>query len=177
MVEFVGFDMQNLQQPIDSLFSFLKRQDSALFLSTSNKLSDLKKNGANSYSASDSTKQEWFMDAQRALDELLKKKNAYGYLKQKMQKTRQLLNGVCNMLTCVKQYAQNALLGHLSFYRDTAMAENISWILSLRRPGTKMVIWAHDYHISRGEDPLKENNIYNGISMGSHLAKKIWIFL
>jgi len=171
MVEFVGFDMQNLQQPIDSLFSFLKTQDSALFLSTSNKLSDLKKKGVNSYNASDSTKQEWFMDAQRTLDELLKRKTLWLSKAENAKDTTAIEWGM-QYANLVKQYAQNALLGHLSFYRDTAMAENISWILSRRKPETKMVIWAHDYHISRGEDPVKENNIYNGISMGSHLAKK-----
>lgn len=171
MVEFVGFDMQNLQLPIDSLYSFLKRQDSALFLSTSNKLSDLKKNGANSYSASDSTKLQWYLHAQKTLDEFLERKQQWLSKSVNAKDTTAIEWGI-QYANLVKQYAQNALLGHLSFYRDTAMAENISWILSRRRQGTKMVIWAHDYHISRGEDPVKENNIYNGISMGSHLAKK-----
>ena len=171
MVEFVGFDMQNLKQPIDSLFSFLKRQDTALYNSVSKHLSDLKQNGTNSYNASDSTKQEWFYHAQRTLSEFSVRKQQWLSKAENAKDSNDIEWGI-QYANLVKQYAQNALLGHLSFYRDTAMAENISWILSRRKPGTKMVIWAHDYHISRGEDPVKENNIYNGISMGSHLAKK-----
>ncbi len=171
MVEFVGFDMQNLQLSIDSLFSFLKRHDSALLFSTSNKLSDLKKNGANSYSASHSTKQSWFLDAQHTLVEILERKQQWLSKAENKKDSNDIEWGI-QYANLVKQYAQNALLGHLSFYRDTAMAENISWILSRRKPGTKMIIWAHDYHISRGEDEVKENNIYYGISMGSNLAKK-----
>ena len=35
-----------------------------------------------------------------------------------------------------------------------------------------MLLWAHDNHISRGEHPDNDLNIYFGISMGSHLAKQ-----
>jgi erythromycin esterase len=171
MVEFVGFDMQNLKQPIDSLFSFLKKRDTALYNSVSKNLSDLKQNGPNSYNASDSSKKEWFYHAQRTLNEFSDRKQQWLSKAANAKDSTEIEWGF-QYANLVKQYAQNALLGHLSFYRDTAMAENISWILSRRKPGTKMLIWAHDYHISRGEDPIKEHNIYNGISMGSHLAKK-----
>jgi erythromycin esterase len=33
-------------------------------------------------------------------------------------------------------------------YRDRAMAENLDWILQ-QNPGAKVVLWAHDYHVSR----------------------------
>lgn len=171
MVEFVGFDVQNLNQPIDSLFSFLKKQDPGLYTSVSKNLSDLKQNGANSYTASDSSKQEWFNHALQTLDEFSKRKQQWLSKAENTKDTNDIEWGI-QYANLVKQYAQNALLGHMSLYRDTAMAENITWILSRKKPRTKMLIWAHDYHISRGEDPIKENNIYNGISMGSHLAKK-----
>ena len=60
----------------------------------------------------------------------------------------------------------------MALYRDVAMADNISWILSMRKPGTKILIWAHDVHISKGEHPIAENNYHAGVSMGSWLAKR-----
>ena len=60
----------------------------------------------------------------------------------------------------------------MSLYRDLAMAENISWILNRQKSQNKILIWAHDNHISRGDHPDKNLNIYFGISMGSHLSKK-----
>jgi len=171
MVEFVGFDMQNLNQPIDSLFSFVMKQDLALYNSVSKNLSDLKQNGPNSYTASDSSKWAWSYHAQRTLKEFSESKKRWLSNAENAKDSNDIEWGI-QYANLVNQFAQNAMLGHLSFYRDLAMAENISWILSRRKPGTKMLIWAHDYHISRGEDPIKKNNIYNGISMGSHLAKK-----
>jgi erythromycin esterase len=35
-----------------------------------------------------------------------------------------------------------------SLYRDQCMASNIDWILQ-QNPGAKIVLWAHDYHVSR----------------------------
>ena len=35
-----------------------------------------------------------------------------------------------------------------SSYRDQAMAANIDWIAQ-QNPGAKIVVWAHDYHVSR----------------------------
>jgi erythromycin esterase len=34
-------------------------------------------------------------------------------------------------------------------YRDRSMAENVDWILSQRPQGTKIVLWAHNGHVSR----------------------------
>ena len=33
--------------------------------------------------------------------------------------------------------------------RDEAMAENVEWLLDREGPGGRLVLWAHDYHISR----------------------------
>lgn len=33
--------------------------------------------------------------------------------------------------------------------RDAAMAENTQWSMTQRGPGTRAVVWAHDYHVSR----------------------------
>jgi erythromycin esterase len=58
---------------------------------------------------------------------------------------------------CLELKAKNS-----SAVRDKAMAENIRWIMEHEAPGSKMVVWAHNYHVSRPQ---------NGGTMGSHLSR------
>jgi erythromycin esterase len=46
-------------------------------------------------------------------------------------------------------------------YRDRSMAENVDWILAHRPTGTKIVLWAHNFHVSRQPG-----------AMGSFLAER-----
>ena len=46
-------------------------------------------------------------------------------------------------------------------YRDECMAANVGWILDHAAKGSKIVLWAHNGHVSRQDG-----------AMGSHLAKK-----
>jgi erythromycin esterase len=46
----------------------------------------------------------------------------------------------------MEQATQIVMAG--SSYRDQSMASNIDWILQ-QNPGAKIVLWAHDYHVSR----------------------------
>jgi erythromycin esterase len=49
--------------------------------------------------------------------------------------------------------------------RDRAMADNVRWVLEHERPGTKMVIWAHNGHVA--------TMAANGMEwMGHHLRKQ-----
>jgi erythromycin esterase-like protein len=57
--------------------------------------------------------------------------------------------------------AQAADLARNSAVRDPDMAANITWIIDHAPPGSKVVLWAHDYHVSR----------YDG-AMGSYLAAR-----
>jgi len=45
--------------------------------------------------------------------------------------------------------------------RDLSMAQNAAWILDQAPPGAKVVVWAHNLHVSRSEG-----------WMGAHLAKR-----
>jgi erythromycin esterase len=49
--------------------------------------------------------------------------------------------------------------------RDEAMAANVRWILDTEPPGTKVVLWAHNGHISRSES--------FGVPMGWHLSRAL----
>lgn len=170
-VAFRGFDMQNLALPIDSLSRFLKQRDPALLETVSKLLAGLKKDGANSWSASDSTKYAWFVNARQASALVNVRKQTWLSGARTRQDSLNIEWGI-QYANLVRQYAENAMKGHESLYRDVAMAENITWLFSIYPPGTRMLVWAHDNHISRGEHPVAEKNYYNGISMGAHLSKK-----
>lgn len=50
--------------------------------------------------------------------------------------------------------------------RDRAMADNVQWLLAQEPPGTRMVLWAHNGHVSKAG--------YTGVeSMGVHLARAL----
>ncbi len=51
-----------------------------------------------------------------------------------------------------------------SAHRDRCMADNVDWILAQAPPGSKIVLWAHNGHVSRTG--------MGSTSMGSHLAKR-----
>ena len=170
-VSFVGFDMQSHYLPLDSLFTFLERQEPTLADSVEIWLEDLKQNGHNQFMVSIETKLAWFEQAQKSYEALLAKKMEWLKAAKTITDSFQIKWGI-QYANLVKQFAENAFKGHLSFYRDEAMAENISWILSMHPPGTKMLVWAHDNHIARGDHPDNDLNFYFGLSMGRHLSKK-----
>ena len=172
-VQFVGFDVQNLALPLDSLLAFAKHYLKHSFSKIDSLLADLRHNGSKSYMVSDSTKYLWFVNSLEVFDIISGQKEIWLSSVSNKADSTKIYWGV-QYANLVKQYAEMTYRGHLSFYRDLAMAENISWILSLCKPATKMLVWAHDYHISKGEHPDSNLNIYYGKSMGHHLSKKIW---
>ncbi len=170
-VQFVGYDMQELDPPLDSLYAFLEKRSSKLLKSVSNKLKDLKQNGNNYFMAADSTKLNWYNSATAAFSEIKKQETIWLEASKSERERREIIWGI-QYANLIKQFAENVYKGHLSFYRDEAMSENISWFLDNAKPNTRMVIWAHDYHISRAEHPNEEYNVYWGLSMGNHLSKQ-----
>jgi erythromycin esterase len=52
----------------------------------------------------------------------------------------------------VEQYVN--LLDGTSLYRDQCMAANLDWILAHATPQDKIVIWAHNYHVSRTQGSM-----------------------
>jgi erythromycin esterase len=170
-VQFVGFDIQNHSIPIDSLYSFVERKSPELLKEVKMHLDDLQHNGMNSYSVPDSVKLGWYTKSLSVL-ELISTESVEWFTGAKnYEDSLDIIWGV-QYANLVKQFAENAWRGHSSLYRDVAMAENVSWYLDVLEPGSKMVVWAHDVHISRGESLVVDENIYGGRSMGAHLSKK-----
>ena len=170
-VQFVGYDMQDWATPMDSLFAFLKRKSPSLVKPISALLENLKKNGANQFTMSDSIKRNWYRDAVKTLEIIRSKENEWLDVAETKADSTEVYWGI-QYANLIKQFAESAHKGFLSFYRDEAMAENITWFLSREKTDTRMLIWAHDYHISRGDHTNNDLNIYWGRSMGRYLSKK-----
>lgn len=58
-----------------------------------------------------------------------------------------LASGLCQCITLIRQYLRQ---GHDLFWRDRCMAENLLW-LRRQHPDERMVLWAHNGHISRAD--------------------------
>ena len=63
-----------------------------------------------------------------------------------------------HLVRYLQQFVSYAVAGNTSGYdaldlRDRAMAENIRWILDNEPAGTRVVYWAHNYHITTAQYP------------------------
>lgn len=170
-VSFVGFDMQEVERPVDSLMSFLLTKDIELYEQYKLELLEIKKGSKSIYQVTDSTKLKWNNNFNTLLTQIKEKKASWLAVAKSSDDSLTILLGI-QYANLVKQFAENTYKGHWSLYRDEAMAENISWLKRERFPKSKIVIWAHDVHISRGDNPNELYNLNFGISMGSYLSKK-----
>lgn len=172
MISFIGFDIQNVELSLAHLSRFLKVQDASFYTENLAEIAYLKENGARSFMVRDSLmKLEWIRRAQ-ALEQRVVAKGAawFSTVKTKEDSVRIAYGMRCAVL--VKQYFRMSLNNDEALYRDEAMTDNVSWYLDKINPTAKIVIWAHDVHICRGEHPLSSHNIHTGVSMGSFLAKR-----
>lgn len=54
--------------------------------------------------------------------------------------------------------------------RDGQMADNIAWLSRVKYPNEKIIVWAHNYHISKQDINLKEK-WYGKTSMGGFMSR------
>lgn len=169
-VSFVGFDIQDPAGPLDSLIAFLEKQDKALYSTYSSKLSDFKSQNTRIYTLSNSVKLSRFTESKELLASMQSNKSNWLSKAHNHADSTEILVGI-HYGTLVKQYAEHLFKGHWSLCRDEAMAENVNWLKNERFPDSKIVLWAHDVHISRCDYPDEFYNLNASISMGSFLSK------
>ncbi|MCB0547056.1 MAG: erythromycin esterase family protein [Phaeodactylibacter sp.] len=171
-IEFVGFDMQDPQLPIDSILAFLPEYAPELLPVIDSLLRPYREAWRQQYypAGSDSVRQNWSDNAEQAWR--LVSAQRENWLRRALGPAeKKRVEWALQNARLIRQAARTALAQDI-VSRDEAMAENISWLLDQRPPGTRMIIWAHDGHISRGEAPDPLYNYFLGGSMGAHLAKK-----
>jgi erythromycin esterase len=154
-MEFWGFDLQTPTVAMDSVRAFVARADSAFRPALDSSYSRIRDVTRERRSGPQSriSLGVWRAEAARVLGHLEARRTAYITAGQDsldvawaIQNARIVLQGA------------NAAMGGVAS-RDSSMAANVEWILSHQPPGTKVVLWAHNGHVSRATG-----------WMGSHLA-------
>ena len=170
MVEFVGMDVQNPELAIESLNDYLSKKDKLLQMNSLNILAEIKTEWKNSFLKNDTVLTRWDRSAETNFDLILSYKDKW--LSDAANKSDSLeVEWAIKNARTIKQFVETAL-GGIYEGRDKAMAENIEWIINQRKPNTTILIWAHDSHISRGDNLDPGSNFFFGKSMGSYLSKK-----
>lgn len=66
----------------------------------------------------------------------------------------------------VQQACEVRVPGKAGSYRDEMMAANVGWLLKNVHPNEKVVLWAHNYHVSKGQQSVAK-------SMGAWLRESL----
>ena len=154
-VQFLGFDMQFPGAAMDSVAAFIARFDpprSTMVSSSYACLVPFRNNGARfvnsltQYAAqSASTKASCAAGLQQVYNAIDSSKTAYTAASSSV-----VYEAVKHDARLVQQFEAMASVANVSNgVRDQAMAENIGWIRDHAPPGARIVLWAHNGHISR----------------------------
>ena len=162
-VKFYGFDMQSPARAARVMLSYLRNVDPQQAAGVEQKLAVL----ANPYTASQFSAMS--KEAKAAAAEATKAALASfdshkaDYIKRSSAAKWELARQHGQVLAQgIEAYSTDLATG--STIRDRAMAENVRWILNHEGPGAKIVLWAHNYHVSaRVTD--------KPVTMGEHLRQ------
>ncbi len=168
-VFFVGFDMQELPRPLQRLFDFLENRDPVLAQKSHEHLADLVENKSPGYALTDSVKQAWLHQTEEVYHSVKMAAGEWYDQAKTSQDSIAILEAI-QYANLIRQYATQMDKGPWALYRDEAMAENIIWLAEQRFPDKKILIWAHDTHISKSSYPETDHNLNNSIAMGRFLA-------
>jgi erythromycin esterase len=154
-VHFVGFDMQFPLVAIDSVETFVRRMDATEGASVANAYTCLTQfrdtsaasDGIYKYPNQLPAYRDACKAAMQGVDSLLARKETEWAQREGAAKMR-----LVRQLARVAGQWEEMWGGRSttpSNYRDVAMAENVAWWHDTQAPGAKMVLWAHNMHISR----------------------------
>jgi erythromycin esterase len=167
-VQFLGFDMQYPGLAIDTVIAFVQRTNLSNRAFVTQHLSCIaryRNNGGsfvqnpNGYTALSDAEKESCRDSLAQVHKLLKDNEASLEAASSDEEHARALQSA----RVVQQFERMTAAGSPrgSYIRDTAMAENTDWLLSRAPAGTRIVLWAHNYHVGRTAN-----------AMGRHLALK-----
>ena len=169
-LKFYGFDMQFPRNAAKVALEYLRRVDPVLVDSMATDLQPFQ------YDAErlKSIPEEGWDAPQAALRRLVATfdKNKDEYCKQSSREEWEIARQHARVL---QQYGESMALEAAGSpdLRDQYMAENIQWILRHEGPDTRMVAWAHNGHVSTGEDQrggLRPMGSYLRQALGSDMV-------
>ena len=156
-VQFSGFDMQFPGAPLDTVLSFITRVDSAESAFVAGRIACLTpfrdssgvfRRPASQYAAlSSSERTACRAGLSEVHDMLISRQAAYQAVSDSETFAHALRSA-----RLLQQWEEMAGLAETSggfFARDRFMAENIQWLLDQAGPGARMMLWAHNAHVSK----------------------------
>jgi erythromycin esterase len=166
-VRFVGFDAQFTALAATTIRGYLTRVDPAFATEIAPRIALFEKECRDYSALSEADIAEFHSTAQHLAERLRAEERSYV-----ARSTLQDWRLSCQYACILRQVDEQRRAGddkarYMS--RDSAMAENVGWILENEGPRCKIVIWAHNGHVAR--DP---RGIFGGkvVSMGMHLARR-----
>jgi erythromycin esterase len=165
-VRFIGYDMQDQREPADSLQAFLARSDPSFLPRVEALTGDYRARA--SYitpDAPDSLRGQWLGQGDSLAQEVSSRRGRW----LAAAKTLPDSVGVEWAVHEADLYRQAARLNASLFSpdRDSLMASNLAWAISTLYRGSRVIVWAHDVHVSHGGDKARSFN--GGAQMGAHL--------
>ncbi len=168
-VQVAGYDLQDHRTPLDSLGAFLQRRDPAYLPRFTQLTSDYRaRPGYFTPQAADSTRRRWLAEADSLVLETAQRRTRW---LGEAARTADSVD-VLWVMQCAQLYRQAAFLNSMAYNpgRDSLMAENIHWLIDVLHPGARVVVWAHDSHVSMGGDP--QQSYSGGVQMGATLRRR-----
>lgn len=165
-VHFIGYDMQDHREPIDSLLAFLAPVDAALRDHIAARTADYR--ATRSYvqaNIPEATRKAWSATAD-SIASLLNARRSAWLAAARTQADSARVEWAVHDGELYRQAARvNATL--FSPDRDSLMAANLDWAIRTLYPNSRTVVWAHDVHVSHGGDAKRSFN--SGAQMGAHI--------
>lgn len=167
-VHFIGYDMQDHRTPLDSLEAFVRRTDPG-YVRRLRALTAGYRDAA-SYSTPqlpEAQRRAWFAGADTLWRELSLRRTQW------LTSARSVADSTAvewavHEGDLVRQAARlNITLN--SPDRDSLMAANLDWALRTLYPRSRVVVWAHDVHVSHGGD--RDRSFNGGAQMGAQLRQ------
>ena len=157
-IEFWGFDLQTPTVAMQNVESFIHNYDAEFSDSVSFYYRDIS-NISSTISNADyhdkiSYATTWYQSSINVLNHLIRDRKKYLQLDDSIN-----VDWIIQNARIVEQGAEIHIPGKKS--RDEEMALNAEWIISHSPKNVKIVLWAHNFHISKAEN-----------SMGSYLNKE-----
>lgn len=169
-IAFVGMDIQNPTLALEALDSFLLEKAPLLHVQVDSLLRDFSSEWRNSYFKSEAELYAWERATTNVYDLIRHQSEKWLSIAENKADSTAVVWAVQNarLLTqCVASILTGGMEG-----REQAMAENIDWILGQYPKETRILVWAHDTHVNRGEAVEPAHNYYLGQGMGAILARK-----
>jgi erythromycin esterase len=167
-VKFYGIDCQESKTGADHVAAYLEKVDPRFARQVAKSLSLLGKSTA--FAQVDGLPEQECDTLEASIKEILhqfdREKDTYAAASSYRDwlETRQLARILQQFVELVRAYKTNDYTA-LNL-RGRAMAENIKWILDNEAPGTKIMLWAHNFHIS-----LEPYPGYPFVFMGTQLRR------